>query len=640
MQAALDQLCQLIGVNDEPGIHVKSVFTVDRANNEQPFTPLENDSDVDFEALAAGIMVQCDEPLFINSLRGKPTCFVTLEMPYPFNSIDRRMWSEGEGDNDKFPVIGFNPLVLDGETMFAVSDENDGGGTARDPSQLHWRPTRRTARWLRSQLFEMIRELGLFSETRQGRVLARLTLKGNFIWSQKDPELYLDGQAFGVHDETELRTALRLPSGDGKRGGDFEMWFWLVTFRLDLEPREVNRGQASAGVVTLLGGPAPEGGARILLDSENPDVAEPGVRSVTIKAGETSARFPITAKAPGAAVIRSRYAGAVRSQTLSVNSDTMRITAVRLLATDGVFDTSDPQVVAEMENPSASVIVPSSSGFDVIEVTFSESPSINSVVNGQTFIVRDARSNTIPALPGRIIRTGENVVRWGATQGVPSNNYDVVLVSDIPGARGIVAESGTRLDGEPTQLPSGDGTQGGNFAFRLRILSVEPVRPQPLKIRSVRILRVRNAEDANARVLFDMQQMPPRRTVTVQEQPNAIEVEFVGAQLNIDSVISGATFIVQSRSTVGGRRRPPERGHIVSRERNIVRWVTGALGQPPPLLTEPFYDITLAGIPRAGEPRTITALDNTQLDGEPTQLPSGNNEPGGDFTFALQTPPQ
>jgi hypothetical protein len=68
-------------------------------------------------------------------------------------------------------------------------------------------------------------------------VLLRLTLKGNFIWAEEDPVVYLDGEAFGVADPTgagaphgQLATRLDLSngSGDGRRGGDFEMWFWLA----------------------------------------------------------------------------------------------------------------------------------------------------------------------------------------------------------------------------------------------------------------------------------------------------------------------------------------------------------------------------------------------------------------------------
>ena len=45
----------------------------------------------------------------------------------------------------------------------------------------------------------------------------------------KDPRLYLDGEAFGIRDENGLTALdLREGSGDGRKGGDFEMWFWLV----------------------------------------------------------------------------------------------------------------------------------------------------------------------------------------------------------------------------------------------------------------------------------------------------------------------------------------------------------------------------------------------------------------------------
>ncbi len=54
-----------------------------------------------------------------------------------------------------------------------------------------------------------------------------ITLKGNVIWSAEDPSLYLDGETLGTQ-RGETENNLRFPSGDGKRGGDFEMWFWLV----------------------------------------------------------------------------------------------------------------------------------------------------------------------------------------------------------------------------------------------------------------------------------------------------------------------------------------------------------------------------------------------------------------------------
>jgi hypothetical protein len=39
--------------------------------------------------------------------------------------------------------------------------------------------------------------------------------------------VYLDGDVFGRPDANG-RVELRLPSGDRRRGGDFDMWFWLM----------------------------------------------------------------------------------------------------------------------------------------------------------------------------------------------------------------------------------------------------------------------------------------------------------------------------------------------------------------------------------------------------------------------------
>src|SRR5262249_5712809 len=62
---------------------------------------------------------------------------------------------------------------------------------------------------------------------RSDSVMARLILKGNFIWSATDPTVYLDGEAFAISKDRSLPGNLRLPSGDGRRGGDFEMWVLL-----------------------------------------------------------------------------------------------------------------------------------------------------------------------------------------------------------------------------------------------------------------------------------------------------------------------------------------------------------------------------------------------------------------------------
>ena len=52
-------------------------------------------------------------------------------------------------------------------------------------------------------------------------------------------------------------------------------------------------------------------------------------------------------------------------------------------------------------------------------------------------------------------------------------DYTVTLFGDLDqqGVRPTITDlDGVRLDGEPTQFPSGDDTQGGNFIFHFNIL--------------------------------------------------------------------------------------------------------------------------------------------------------------------------
>ena len=180
----------------EPAIHVTEVVL---GNNE----PLLNDSDVPVAALVNGLQIRCDKTIDSASVKTKPNCFVTLDMPFPLNTVERGTWGPD--------VIGFRPLKLAAEA------------TSQDKVIL-LRFLGETSRWLQERLFQVL------AETERGdRVLARLTVKGNFVWSLSTPRLYLDGDVFGQPQRNNGRTDLRLPSGDGRTGGDFEMWFWLVS---------------------------------------------------------------------------------------------------------------------------------------------------------------------------------------------------------------------------------------------------------------------------------------------------------------------------------------------------------------------------------------------------------------------------
>jgi hypothetical protein len=179
-----------------PGIHVTDVVL--GANGQS----LPNDSTVVFDQLEkGGIQIVCDEDVAQETISDKPTCFVTLELPFPVTDADRDFWKP-EG----LPLMGFQPLIL-------FADANS------DNNVIYWIP--RNLGWM-PKLFVVMKKFKLGD-----RVLARLTLKGNFIWAAKDPKLFLDGEAFGA-PAGKTPTNLLLASGDGQRGGDFEMWFWLV----------------------------------------------------------------------------------------------------------------------------------------------------------------------------------------------------------------------------------------------------------------------------------------------------------------------------------------------------------------------------------------------------------------------------
>lgn len=179
----------------DKGIHVLEVRL--------PRKVLPNDTAVRPADLAEGIVVTLDGAVEKLSLEGKPSCFVTVEVPFPLTSTDVAFW-------DTRQLVGFQPLVLSAELH-----TND--------KQIVWKPAKGVTEWL-GRLLDKAQENHALS-----RVLTRLTLKGNVIWADGDPKTTLDGEAFGqpgIQGRVDLD--LGKGSGDGRRGGDFEMWFWLI----------------------------------------------------------------------------------------------------------------------------------------------------------------------------------------------------------------------------------------------------------------------------------------------------------------------------------------------------------------------------------------------------------------------------
>jgi hypothetical protein len=175
---------------EDPGLHVVGLqLAADAA-------PLLNDTEVPVDQFAKGLQVVCDADVEPGTVIDRPTCYVTLEIPISTLSS---------------AFIGFQPLVLLGNTLV-------------DGKSITWTPNEAVYNWL-LQLFQQMRKL-----ERGSRVLARLTLKGNFIWQKDAPDMFLDGELFGSRANTGVNvpTDVRFPSGDRRRGGPLEMWFYLV----------------------------------------------------------------------------------------------------------------------------------------------------------------------------------------------------------------------------------------------------------------------------------------------------------------------------------------------------------------------------------------------------------------------------
>ncbi|MBV8138810.1 MAG: choice-of-anchor D domain-containing protein [Deltaproteobacteria bacterium] len=229
----LEEDCrQLFAPLAETGIHIKSVFLTNPSGVSPNAGVVLNDSMVALQDLAGGISIQCDTPidpvsLLLNPSLSKPTCYVTIDVP------------QFAGAN-QLPFAAQSTLVA-----ATLSLDAAGGGTIID-----WAPTTPAATWIQNQLAQILAQTPA-----PGPMLARLTLKGNFIWAAGNPSMFLDGDAFGGPVAPDAsgnqRTGLFMPSGDGRRGGDFEMWFWLISLpSVVVSPTAIDFGAQAVGTTS------------------------------------------------------------------------------------------------------------------------------------------------------------------------------------------------------------------------------------------------------------------------------------------------------------------------------------------------------------------------------------------------------
>jgi Family of unknown function (DUF6519) len=225
---------------NENGIHVTDVRLL------SPDQELLNDSEVNIEQVVKEFGINVITDAAVDPVSTQPTtCFVTVDIPYPLKDLAAGLFASlissagkesvssarvlaaaaGATGWASLPVLGYQTMLLPG----LVAANTVSTATSKT-NEISWTPQNPAGALTVMEFLGFLLEL-MPALQPTSRLLTHLTLKGDFIWSLNDPTIYLDGDAFGVaeKDATGTRIGLRLPkSGDGKRGGDFDMWFWLV----------------------------------------------------------------------------------------------------------------------------------------------------------------------------------------------------------------------------------------------------------------------------------------------------------------------------------------------------------------------------------------------------------------------------
>lgn len=285
----------------EAGMHIVEVFTGDPTTRQA--IPLANDSSVLVTRLLSGITVLCDtavDPATISA----PTCFLSVGLPFLGTG------GATPASPPAVQLVGYQTLTLVG-TVSATG------------STIRWVPGAGAAAALPN--------LAALRPPDDRGILTRLTLKGNFIWAADNPALFLDGEAFG-QQQTGL-TSLDLPSGDRRRGGDFEMWFWLTArpatvTDLQVNPSLIFVGTTATGIVAVSDA-APPGGTVVTLTNSQPAVAT-APTTVTVPAGSQIGAFSITGDAPGQTTITATLGGVSLADSLTVVARPIALTSLGL----------------------------------------------------------------------------------------------------------------------------------------------------------------------------------------------------------------------------------------------------------------------------------------------------------------------
>jgi hypothetical protein len=164
----------------------------------QPAGELGNDTLVPLTTFLNGFKITCDQPIDPATIK-LATFSVTLDTPV---------------DGADSVTTGIYPGAIPMKLMANLAVGDTGNVSA------FWIPTPQT----RAYVLEQMATFGAQTEN-NGEALVAVTLKGSFVWEQGVTSTLVNGPAFGTPQNGSI--GLQLPSGDGRRGGDFQCWFWV-----------------------------------------------------------------------------------------------------------------------------------------------------------------------------------------------------------------------------------------------------------------------------------------------------------------------------------------------------------------------------------------------------------------------------
>jgi len=190
----IDSDCRLFfGPSATSGaMHVTGLHTL------QPAAELDNDTLVPLTTFLNGFKITCDAPIDSSTIK-LATLSVTLDTPV---------------DGADSVMTGIYPGAIPMKLMANLAVGDAGNVSA------FWIPTPQA----RAYVMEQMTTFGAQTEN-NGEALVSVTFKGSFVWEQGGSSTLVNGPAFGTPQNGHI--GLRLPSGDGRRGGDFQCWFWV-----------------------------------------------------------------------------------------------------------------------------------------------------------------------------------------------------------------------------------------------------------------------------------------------------------------------------------------------------------------------------------------------------------------------------